>query len=316
MKKIYYLFFLSFFFAKFQAQVYYPFPSDSAEWHIKLTCQAPFCTAQIYSPYQTHQNSDTTINGKVYHKMYDIPSNTLYSFYRESSKKIYVKYPLGGPFGNDTAEFVLYNFNLNIGDTFIVKVPSSWIGGIFPTQPKIVLTSTNTANNVWPWQTLPNANSTKVYYFSSNVICTSANLLWAEGVGNYSGFFYNMHFPAWASCLSPPAPNNIFLTCFIKNGTVIYGGGCITNTDNTSKETESLNIYPNPNSGQVKISVSSNSQNIKSILIKDVLGKEIKIISNLNNQDYYLDIKSLDNGIYIMIVNFENGSINKRLIKN
>jgi len=196
MKKLYFLIILSFVATKFHSQAtYYPFPTDSAEWHVKLTCQQPFCTAQLYSPYQTHQKSDTTINGKVYHKMYDIPTSNLYCFYREASKKIYVKYPLGGVFGNDTAEFVLYNFNINIGDTFAVKVPSSWIGGPMPTQPKIVLTSTNTAS-AYPWLNLPNPTTRKVYFFNSNIICTSANLIWVEGMGNYSGFFYNMHFMA------------------------------------------------------------------------------------------------------------------------
>lgn len=75
-------------------------------------------------------------------------------------------------------------------------------------------------------------------------------------------------------------------------------------------------IFPNPNFSQEKTTIRCNSDNIKSVILKDILGKEIKIISNLNSTEYNLDLSSLNNGVYFISIVLDGKTVNRQLIKN
>ena len=78
----------------------------------------------------------------------------------------------------------------------------------------------------------------------------------------------------------------------------------------------SVVIYPNPTNDYVTI--SSNSQEIKSIQINNMVGgnlKTFKIGNNLKQQT--LNISDLITGVYVVIIEVEgNNTITKKLIKN
>lgn len=312
MKKIYLLISLSFIVTNFLSQTYYQFPTDSAQWNVKLTCQVSMCPPNaLVCPYQTLQKGDTTINGKIYHKLYDLlSSNSLHSFYRESNKIIYSKYPLGGVFGNDTAEFVLYNFNLNIGDSLSVKIPSSWINtsGPITKQPKIYLTSTGTIS--------VNSSNHKTYSFSSNNFggCSGGvNPIWIEGVGSTSGLFYNLNYNPWAICMSYPAPYNVFLTCFTRNYYLYpyMASGCVTGLSDNETDQTNFKLFPNPNNGKFKIQISNETPNLQTIFIKNALGQ---IISSFENPSNELHIDDITKGIYFISFIYSDKTITKKLI--
>lgn len=119
------------------AQQYVPFPTDSAQWSIWRTDNS-----QTVNSFQYKMKGDTIINGILYHKIYyshDLAYNsvnqTLHCFLREdTTKKVFVKYPLDSSV--DTAEFMLYDFNLVLGDTVTIKL-------LYPTDSlfKLVVTS-------------------------------------------------------------------------------------------------------------------------------------------------------------------------------
>ena len=77
-----------------------------------------------------------------------------------------------------------------------------------------------------------------------------------------------------------------------------------------------VTIYPNPTNDYVTI--SSNSQEIKSIQINNMVGgnlKTFKIGNNLKQQT--LNISDLITGVYVVIIEVEgNNTITKKLIKN
>ena len=77
-----------------------------------------------------------------------------------------------------------------------------------------------------------------------------------------------------------------------------------------------VTIYPNPTNDYVTI--SSNSQEIKSIQINNMVGgnlKTFKIGNNLKQQT--LNISDLTTGVYVVIIEVEgNNTITKKLIKN
>ncbi len=107
-----------------QTSVYHPFPDSNANWSI-YTFQWAGCfpVSDLYEDYSYVLSGDTMINSLTYHKLV-IPfvqancSNTAhYSGYQggirqdTSTRKVYFVYP------NDTMEKLLYDFNLQVGDT-------------------------------------------------------------------------------------------------------------------------------------------------------------------------------------------------------
>jgi hypothetical protein len=106
------------------AQQYIPFPTDSAQWSVR-NC---FYSSQACASFQHKMKGDTLLNGKTYSKIYysdDLTygsqNQTLHCFVREdTAKKVFIKYPTGT--GIDTAEFLLYDFNVEVGDTVTIKL--------------------------------------------------------------------------------------------------------------------------------------------------------------------------------------------------
>ncbi len=293
------------------SQIYYSFPSDSAYWNVGLSCQVPFCPPNaMVQPYQTSQNADTILNGIVYHKLYDKTSgNTLHSFYREANKRIYSKYPLGTIFGNDTSEFILYDFNMVIGDSFVVKVPSSWIGsGPLSKQPVIYLTSTGTIS--------VNSIAHKTYYFSYNN-CTPCpiNIQWIEGVGSSSGLFYNLNYKPWGSCLSYPAPYNIYLLCFGRNYyTYPYtSGGCVLSINENGILQESK-IYPNPFTDFITIG-NLTEKNDMTVEIISLIGQKQNFIMEKQKSSIIVYTKEIPFGVYFLQIRSKEGFYSEKLLK-
>lgn len=309
MTRLYVIYFLAFVSATFRAQTYFPFPADSAEWDINFTCQVPFCPPNtLKCPSQTIQKGDTIINSLLYHKLYEKGSSTLHSFYREAGKKIFSKYPTGGIFGNDTAEFVLYDFNLNVGDSLQVKVPSSWMGsGPLVKQPVIYLNSTGTIT--------VNFLTHKTYSFTSNNCSPCPGIAlqgWIEGVGSNSGFFYNLNYYPWGACMSNPAPYYIFLTCFSRNN-YLYpytSGGCATFIPENNYPLTSFLVIPNPSTGNFKI--KSTTQPIY-IYVTNLLGQKILDIENPLQE---VNFEAPTKGMYFIFLNFGHKTEMQKIIIN
>ncbi len=109
-----------------QATVYHPFPTDSAVWTY-LKSDFPTGTSRTKA---FVMRSDTIIAGKKYSKIYKTYSfdyakdsgNTIYAYLRvnNDSQKVWMRYADFALF-KDTSEFLLFDFNLNMGDTFYAR---------------------------------------------------------------------------------------------------------------------------------------------------------------------------------------------------
>ena len=107
------------------AQTYHPFPTKNAMW-TELYWRPFNFDEPVFHCYALKDN-DTTINGKLYHKIYHsvdtlFTEDKLCGGIREENKKIYF-YPIdsleytGYPiFPNRKEEFILYDFSLKEGD--------------------------------------------------------------------------------------------------------------------------------------------------------------------------------------------------------
>ncbi|MEM8890824.1 MAG: T9SS type A sorting domain-containing protein, partial [Bacteroidota bacterium] len=76
-----------------------------------------------------------------------------------------------------------------------------------------------------------------------------------------------------------------------------------------------LDMYPNPAQDQVQLSLESQlSLHIEAICIYDLQGRKIQVaVQNLSDTQMLLDVSSLSEGIYILQVNTELGSLSEKI---
>lgn len=72
----------------------------------------------------------------------------------------------------------------------------------------------------------------------------------------------------------------------------------------------SFKIYPNPASNNISIKIN-NSARINNVLFYDILGKQVKKVTN-NFED--IDLQNLDNGLYFLKIKSNLGEVSKKLI--
>lgn len=289
------------------AQSYIPFPADTAEWDIKKVCQVSSCPPP-YQPTILTQLGDTTLNSLVYHKIRAGTANNLYAFYREQNKRIYIKFKIG-TFGNDTSEFVLYDFNLIVGDTFFVKVPNTYTNVVQPPCQKRIVSSITT--------TVLSSGTHNVYnFYGSGYPCYVPNLQWIEGVGSASGFLYNLNYYEWSTPTAYPNPSNFTLICNFRKSGLYYSNGCpITSLKEIKDKNEYLVLYPNPTNDIVNIE-NSNASQIKKIIVYNILG-DVILVEKGNEMQNSLNLKDWPQGIYFCKLIFQNDEVSKiKIIKN
>ena len=98
----------------------------------------------------------------------------------------------------------------------------------------------------------------------------------------------------------------------------------ITNTFNTefvsalanaNFNTSDFNLFPNPATNFVQIKLSNDNSSLKNIVIYDMIGKTIKSITNLNNNETIVDISNFSKGMYLVEITDDNlQKIVKKLI--
>lgn len=76
-----------------------------------------------------------------------------------------------------------------------------------------------------------------------------------------------------------------------------------------------IDVFPNPSNGNFTVSLNDNAELPKSIIVRDVLGKEIINIHNPKEYIQNIDLKPFNNGIYIIVIYYSNDIITKRIMK-
>ncbi len=94
-------------------------------------------------------------------------------------------------------------------------------------------------------------------------------------------------------------------------GSILVGPNTTLSVNELSSS--EFKVYPNPSNGVWNI--VSNNQEITSINVYDVLGKQVLTL-NPNTQNVSIDASNLQSGLYFAKVNSLNGSQTIRLIKN
>jgi len=93
---------------------------------------------------------------------------------------------------------------------------------------------------------------------------------------------------------NPPIITNTFNTEFV----AALGNPTFTNN--------SVLLYPNPATHLVNISIQNSNESLKSVVIYDMLGKNIKTISNISSNQIGIDVVSFAKGVYLVEITSEN----------
>ncbi len=312
---------------KAQTNVYHPFPDSNAVWltgcsglaYGGCACYGGYCL--FSSTTQDSLGGDTTIGAYMYNKVWTESSNTLWNdgpttcppgvnnysttFYNYSYdgairqnislKKVYYIAPLS------THDTLLYDFNLSLGDT----LPATYINAAnyaYVSKVDTFKISGNYHNRFWLWLvgTTPPTSSDSGY----------AAII--EGMGSTNGLFN----------VSPESffESSCALNCIKINEASIYPSATTTCTSiyNTMgiSQIKSLNtqiaIYPNPTKDVLNVECEMANEKA-TLTITDMLGNVVKQMP-FNTQHITFNITDLNEGVYNISLQSNEGVVNKRLI--
>lgn len=120
---------------------------------------------------------------------------------------------------------------------------------------------------------------------------------------------------------------DFFCTANVSMKTVGQNTPSNPNIQNTKKENihdnfsdkifeTSFAVMPNPTNGTFKLQANNNLEYPKQIIIRDVLGRNVAVIENMNTYEYEFNLEKESPGIYMITVYYTDKVISKRVIKN
>lgn len=265
-------------FVLLKSQTYFSFPSTQANW-LTMKVNNYSNPTGIFLNYS--MKGDTVIENILYKKIYQ--TNSQGTFYggglRELNKVIYF-YPT-----DSSTEYVLYNFNKQLGDT--IQYPYTQFGsgtGIVT----VVLIDSVFCNDGQYHKRQWLAGHTTAYII--------------EGIGSDDGLLqapYNSH--------------NLYtyqLNCFSNNQQLVYGysDDCLSSQEDNYTNS-SLEIFPNPTSESINI---RSDKLIKKINIYNTCGSII-LSENVNSLQPTIEL-NISSGLYIVELYSNYGVIRKKLL--
>lgn len=262
-----------------QTNIYYPLPTQNAAWREYQGSHCDMCR-----DYQNFTAGDTVIGGKSYTKIWS--SGIYYSsnFYGFCTNTIVGNFSyLSSAIRNDSinkkvysydfynhVETLLYDFNLNLGDTVPVQFSSGYVSAI---------DSVLVGQNYHKRFTVSEINS------------MLPDVYLIEGIGATSGLLNRIDF-CFECCTS--------LLCVKQNDTTIYPDGwvcdLIEGIPENSTPALSFRLSPNPCEDFATISVSPATKDL-SFSLYDPLGNIILQKFNVINGER-IDLTSVKPGFY------------------
>jgi len=276
---------------------YFPLVKDGGIWR-QTDVHLPIMPGDFWLvyKYQYQIKGDTTINGVDYKKLYSMNYDSLliedveyFGAIREDSfKKVYYldKNSPNSPIGNnnDSTEVLLYDFLLNVGDTFFLPYPS------YPSDTIKIVESIDSTLIEGQWR--------KRIKFQDDVNSISSRV-WIEGIGDLKGLFFPLLFEFenyWT--LTCYEDNSIFWTSpeISQYGISCFEVGIEDKTDNSSP---SLDIYPNPCTDYIEFRFNKLQNQDFTLTIFNSLGKMVREeYIDADQETIKLNTNSFNSGLY------------------
>ena len=289
-----------------QTGVYRPFPTDSVLWSYRNY-------STIFGFYETFAyklKGDTSVNSVSYYKLYRIDKFTyendsgdaLHALIRvdNSLSKVWLRYTNYSLF-RDTTEFLLYDFSLQINDTFYAKtVNLDSIGFNVDTLIVQRRDSVYTQQGYLPQIILKKKSGFKDLFNFVQRIGSTEFLLYQEKYLAY--FTLGLSLTQEISCFQlndinyfPPV-NCIF--------------NVIPNSIKESFKSSLIKVYPTFfQSGQpIRFKLKNESElPLESITISNAGGEQVEHLVLMHNQEEMIAQKQYAQGIYIVNLKYKNG---------
>ncbi len=241
--------------------------------------------------------SDTVFNNVVYKKIERINDSLQVSWMdigryirEEDEQKVYV-------FRENFGETMLYDFSLEVGDTFQTSCCN------------LIVTEIDSI------QLLNGEMRKKLKLVSDPPAAIQVPSYWIEGIGSNFGLLDYDCF----TCLAGLIDANSYLSCFQQNNELVYvsenANQCwvVSLTDEMLNKT-AIDLFPNPFQDKITIT-SSVGHTINQIQIFSTMGQLIRTIQIADN-NAELDMSELGSGAYYILGQMENGDVfSEKLIK-
>ena len=281
------------------AQNEHEFAPVGSEWHFGLIYATSL--AEHYNTYQCIK--DTIIDLKQCKIIHESQStcNGIYQnvYIYQDSNKVYYK-------SNSEDFLLLYDFGKTKGESWWLVIKN--YDGFEPEYDSLLVTVTDIRDTVIGKDTLSFMNVTmnnSQYWVGFN-----------GKIYKYIGHEHDLFPFIYNAC---DEDFNYFLRCYEDSTHLLfydfdtlhacdYSTVGIVNIDNTT----SMYIYPNPVDD--KLYIKTNNNHIETMIIYDVMGKEI-LKKQIDNSEIEVDVKLLHSGLYIIKLYNDNVVINKKIMK-
>ena len=275
--------------------------NNNSYWQVNSICAVPYPCLQNET-FNYYIDGDTVMNNITYKKVmkqgagyfswmgnppagcsgtYSYIDTIPWCYVRSFGKQMFIWMP------SDTSEQLLFDFNLNVGDTLPLSY-TTWTTDIYVTAIDSFITGTGyrkrftLAGNTW-----------------------STHIL--EGVGSDKGLI---------EPISIPFECGYNLLCYGTNDTAWYpvqGPTCDLQTNSNTNHSESeIQVYPNPAGDQINMTQVKGNQSL-TFVIYDQLGKVI-YTGQINSGNYTIPCSTWDNGMYILYVYGEGQLLHQKII--
>ncbi len=263
------------------AQQSHRFADTSAVWQI-VESQYPMYPPLIISvTTKTYSaTGDTVLEGHTY-QIIDGGGDP--ALVRQDSGKVYSRSYWG-------EEELLYDFNLNVGDTF--------------NSPFMLVDSVDTVD----W-----GRVRKRMFLRCSDCASYFDEIWVEGIGNINPYFF------WPFTRELIADGPTYeVRCYSENGATVYPSAgfqdCYVDTffylsDKNIFE-EEVNIYPNPVSDFLFIDLPQHEE--VDVCLSSVLGVELFCEKHSGNTS--IDMRLYPESIYLLQIKSAKGSVSKRIV--
>lgn len=281
-----------------KGQVYIPFPTDSASW-VYYTYSNPH---KDLLP-QSNLLGDTLIKGLVFQKYGNPISGYVTCYFHVDDKKVYwLHNNINNHNINDTTIRLLYDFDLNIGDS------------IFYPNFDLVTTENNyiyVLDSIDYFQT--NIDVRKRFNFkiiNTNMPQSSfGGTYWIEGIGEPHAvdFISNQYY------VLNIIEGSRNLICFFHNNQHVYGTDCTVKVDEFVLN-DNLLVYPNPFVDNIQMIIPEDFSPV-GCSIYDINGKIIKSESISEfDKTITINANTFKKGTYFIVLSDVNGKTMRKVV--
>jgi len=300
-------------FVKGQTNVYHTFPAHDAVWGEDYYDFVPLTSYEHCGCYQTFITGDTIVGTKTYHKLW-VSGTSYYPYcnisypycdgsnpytfnnydgaYREDSlnKKIYYLPP------DSTSDTLLYNFNLNLGDT----LPPTYCNASYP------YNYISKVDSILIGTKFHKCFGVTDRFFKTDSIY--AYLI--EGIGSTWGLISYLHGQG-------EYPSGSHLNCFSLNGITLYPDTntvCQLSGINKNEYFENtVKISPNPFSQSARIALSQSYNDI-SIEVFNLQGQLVAQNLYKNSSGIVFERNGLSEGMYFIKLTLDGKKVETRKV--